>query len=234
MRDIQLPVWLRAEEISKLRDAAQAYWLQAQEWMQWPLNQLDEFITFQPLLGLIAQERGIKPIPGESIDMFRARVKHAASNAEDAGSVEGFKRIFERLGLDIIDIQERLPNQDWDIVNVEVADSLLSENGPLLDSLLRTYGRTCRRYQYSLVSLYKEYLSYFSNDFINESANITDRADIVLSNDFDQATQLFSLENSTIYSSFLDVIDIEIAFDFVANSSQFSTSFNSYYSLVEG
>ncbi|EOF6267785.1 hypothetical protein ACK1GW_005077, partial [Salmonella enterica] len=69
---------------------------------------------------------------GESLSLYRKRVKYAFINAQDAGSVAGFKAIFERLEIGFVEIQERQPGIDWDIILLRLTDSQVSDNTALL------------------------------------------------------------------------------------------------------
>ncbi|MEZ9417853.1 hemolysin, partial [Vibrio sp. 10N.286.49.E1] len=44
---------------------------------------------------------------------------------------------------------ERLANVDWDVINLKIQDGDLTHVPKLLDTVIRQYGRTCRRYQYT-------------------------------------------------------------------------------------
>lgn len=84
--------------------------------------------------------------------LFRKRVAFAFVNARDAGSVEGFINIFERLGIGYVELFERQPDIDWDVILVRVTDSQIADNTQLLIQIIRQYGRTCRRYQFEVIT----------------------------------------------------------------------------------
>ncbi len=73
-------------------------------------------------------------------------------NARDAGSVEGFISIFERLGIGYVELMERQPGIDWDVIQVRVTDSQIATNTQLMIQIIRQYGRTCRRYQFEVIT----------------------------------------------------------------------------------
>ena len=104
------------------------------------------------VLDLLAWQRDIQRFQGEPETLYRLRVKYAFINAVEAGSTSGLIRIFQRLGIGYVEIQERLPDQDWDIVSLLLSDSQLSENPVLLRVLIQQYGRTCRRYEFSTIT----------------------------------------------------------------------------------
>ncbi|QTH10529.1 phage tail protein, partial [Vibrio fluvialis] len=76
-------------------------------WLLFPLNQFDALTCSEKLLRLMAWDRDIRQFDGEPLELFRKRVKYAAINAKDAGSVFGFKRIFARLDIGIVAFKER-------------------------------------------------------------------------------------------------------------------------------
>lgn len=148
MIKIDLPFWLDGVEITKLKASAQAWWESVEGWMRWPLLQMDAETCHLAVLDLLAWQRDITRFRGESETLYRLRVKYAFINAIDAGSVAGFKRIFQRLGIGEVRISERQPDRDWDIVQLHLTDEQLSNNPSLLDMIIHQYGRTCRRYEF--------------------------------------------------------------------------------------
>jgi len=99
-----------------------------------------------PVLRLLAYQRGVDRLPGEDMELFRRRVKYASANALDAGSVGGFERIWERLGLGRVIQRERVDSAEWDVVEVEIEAGRFAPYRGLFEELVRLYGRTCRRY----------------------------------------------------------------------------------------
>ncbi len=79
-------------------------------------------------------------------------MKFAFINAVDAGSTAGLKRILQRLGVGYVEINERLPDRDWDVVLLRLSDSQLSQNPELMRVLIQQYGRTCRRYDFVTIT----------------------------------------------------------------------------------
>ena len=148
MIKIDLPFWLDGDEFTKLKASAQAWWETVEGWMRWPLLQMDAETCHLAVLDLLAWQRDITRFRGESESLYRLRVKYAFINAIDAGSVAGFKRIFQRLGIGEVRISERQPDRDWDIVQLHLSDEQLSDNPALLDMVVNQYGRTCRRYEF--------------------------------------------------------------------------------------
>ncbi|MGC9744422.1 phage tail protein [Pseudomonas sp. P1B16] len=152
MIKLKLPFWLDGVELTKLKNAAQAWWEKVEQWLKWPLLQIDAETCHISVLDLLAWQRDIQRFQGEPETLYRLRVKYAFINAVEAGSTAGMIRIFQRLGIGYVEIQERLPDQDWDIVSLLLSDSQLSQNPVLLRVLIQQYGRTCRRYEFSTIT----------------------------------------------------------------------------------
>lgn len=148
MNPLKLPFWLAGSELTKLKDAAQAWWARVSEWLRWPLLQMDAETCHLTVLDLLAWQRDITRFKDEPESLYRLRVKFAFINAVDAGSTAGLKRILRRLGVGYVEIDERMPDRDWDVVLLRLSDSQLSENPELLRVLIQQYGRTCRRYDF--------------------------------------------------------------------------------------
>ena len=75
-------------------------------------------------------ERDVTRFTGEPEALFRLRVKFAFINSVDAGSTAGMKRIFERLGVGYVEIEERQPGRDWDVVLLKFSNAQLSSEPP--------------------------------------------------------------------------------------------------------
>ncbi len=170
--DIILPVWKNKGQVLKLATAAHKWFSLLGEWALWPVKQLDPMICSEPVLDLIAWQRDIDRFATEPLNIYRLRVRHAYANARDAGSVAGFKQIFQRLGIGYVEIEERIDGQDWDVVDIRMSDTQLSENEPLLTTLIQHYGRTCRRYGWKVIETIPIEIQVveFSNDSLTELA----------------------------------------------------------------
>jgi hypothetical protein len=149
---LELPFWLDAGELAKLKASAQAWWENVEGWLQWPLLQLDPETCHLTVLDLMAWQRDITRFSGEPESLYRLRVKYAFVNAVDAGSTAGLKRILVRLGVGYIEIEERMPDRDWDVILLRLSDSQLSQNPELLRIIVQQYGRTCRRYDFVTIT----------------------------------------------------------------------------------
>ena len=152
LKTLALPSWMNRGELDKLLTASKKFWAGIAEWVTWPLQQFDPLTCAEPLLNLLAYDRDIARFNGEPLALFRKRVAYAFINAQDAGSVSGFIAIFARLGIGYVELLERQPGIDWDVIIVRVSDSQISDNADLLLQIIRQYGRTCRRYQFEVIT----------------------------------------------------------------------------------
>jgi P2-related tail formation protein len=153
MVNIKLPFWLRGQDIKRMAAAAKAFWEKIETVINWHNAQIDPLNCDEPILDLLAWERDIKRIDDEPLNTYRNRVKNAYANANDAGNIAGFKRIFKRLGVKYVELYERDPELDWDIITIHMEELELSNKQAFIEDLIQKYGRTCRRYQYVLVNL---------------------------------------------------------------------------------
>lgn len=149
---LRLPTWMRKGEPDKLLKTARKFWAQVYGWVTWPVSQFDPLTCSEPLLNLLAYDRDITRFNGEPLSLFRRRVAFAFINARDAGSVAGFISIFERLGIGYVELVEGQPGIDWDVIQVRVSDSQIADNAQLLLQIIQQYGRTCRRYQFEVIT----------------------------------------------------------------------------------
>lgn len=152
LKGLKLPSWMDRGEPAKLLRACVTFWVRVNEWIRWPLQQFDALTCAEPLLNLLAWERDIARFNGEPLSLFRRRVSFAFLNARDAGEVAGFIAIFERLGIGYVELLERQPDIDWDVIIIRVTDGQIAGNGELLLQIIRQYGRTCRRYQFEIIT----------------------------------------------------------------------------------
>lgn len=161
MIELKLPTWLNGSVITDFKNAVVNWWNKVESWVNWPLTQMDAETCTMGVLDLLAWQRDIERFNSEPEWLYRKRVKFAVANSIDAGSTAGIKRIFNRLGVGFIEVEERLPDRDqilyWDVVQLHLSNSQLSDNPQLLPVLLEMYGRTCRRYEFvTLTSLVLE------------------------------------------------------------------------------
>lgn len=156
---LALPFWMDEGEPKKILAAARKFWAQVYGWVTWPVNQFDPLTCPEPLLNLMAYDRDITRFNNEPLSLFRRRVAYAFINARDAGSIAGFIAIFERLGIGYVELLERQPDIDWDVIIVRVSDSQLAANPELMLQIIRQYGRTCRRYQFDVLTSLKLFIN---------------------------------------------------------------------------
>lgn len=152
MINIELPFWMGGARLAKLVEIFTAWWALAEEWMRWPHTQTDPLTCAVPMLRLLAWARDIQPLPDESLDFFRKRVAFAYVDAYDAGEKQGFINIFARLGIGPLIEHERFDVVNWDVIGLELYDGQIAGNETLLAEIIRAYGRTCRRYQFTVNS----------------------------------------------------------------------------------
>jgi phage tail P2-like protein len=169
-----LPSWMNKGEVGKLAVAAHKWFSLLREWALLPITQLDPMTCNEPVLDLVAWQRDIQRFKDEPLNIYRLRVRYAYANARDAGSVEGFKNIFKRLGIGYVEIEERMDGMDWDVINISLSDTQLAENESLLTTLIQHYGRTCRRYGWKVITTLpiEIQVAEFSNDHVTESTAI--------------------------------------------------------------
>lgn len=167
--EVIIPWWQDGESISNeikephfLSKGVTQFFALLKSWLLFPLQQTDALTCSDSLLNLLAWERDIIRFEAEPLSLFRKRVKFAAINAKDSGSVAGFKAIFDRLGVGIIAFKER-ESEDWDICTIELTDGALSESSALVQTLIEQYGRACRRYRFEVT--YPAVLSILSGEF---------------------------------------------------------------------
>lgn len=167
-----LPSWLRGPHAARLAAAAHRWWQQLGNWAMWPVNQMDPRTCREGMLELIAWQRDIHRLKEEPLSLFRLRVHHAYENAKDAGSVAGFRAIMQRLGIGYVEVDERMPGRDWDVISIRISDTQIAGNQALMDTIIRQYGRTCRRYEWKTISriTVKVQVVEFSNDHLTEIA----------------------------------------------------------------
>lgn len=158
-----LPFWMKSESVQKLHNIFERFYQRILERFLLTLQQIDVETCDVMILDLIAWHRGIVRFKTEPEHLFRKRVQHAYANARDAGSVVGFQRIFQRLGLGFVEIEERAKNRDWDMIVLRITNEGYNEE--LLHFIIQTYGRTCRRYEYSYLTEITQRMQLGTTDY---------------------------------------------------------------------
>lgn len=146
--DPHLSFWMNGEEARKLCRGARTFWQRIADAAIWPAQQLNPLECALPILDIIAWQRCIARYPGEPERLYRLRVTHAYANAVDAGQTAGWGRIFKRLELGDVVLEERVLGQDWDRVGIVCDDSQFPDQQNVLEIIIEDYGRTCRRYYF--------------------------------------------------------------------------------------
>jgi len=150
MNKVNLPFWLNGSgnkaDARGFSAFISAWWAKCEAWLSWPLNILAVENAPLFMVDLLADERDVQRFTGEPEELYRLRVKYAYANVKDAGTVAGFKAIWQRLGLGDVEVSERVDSWDWDIVLLTVEAQQIADNAELMNLLIEKYGRTCRRY----------------------------------------------------------------------------------------
>ena len=147
-----LKFWQGKGDLEKMSLAADSFWDKVREWLYWLPSQVDADTAPIQLVNLIAWGRDIDRLPNEPEALYRKRVKYALANAKDSGTIAGFSRIWDRLELGYVGQNERVDEVNWDVIELELTESQISENSDLLNTIIRMYGRTCRRYTYTTIA----------------------------------------------------------------------------------
>ncbi|TPA94374.1 phage tail protein [Vibrio parahaemolyticus] len=147
--EIKLRYWMGRGELAKFARAMRNYWGHVKAAFEMPLQQHDPLTAPMALVNILAWQREIERLGQEPEELFRIRVAHAYGFARDAGSIAGWEDMFAKLGYPHIGQDERLANVPWDVISLKIRDGDLTNVPKLLDTVIRQYGRTCRRYQYT-------------------------------------------------------------------------------------
>ncbi|XEV16395.1 phage tail protein [Vibrio alginolyticus] len=147
--EINLRYWMGRGELAKFARAMRNYWEHVRAAFEMPLQQHDPLTAPMALVNILAWQREVERLGEEPEALFRIRVAHAYGFARDAGTIAGWEEMFAKLGYPHITQDERLANVDWDVISLKIKDGDLTNVPKLLDTVIRQYGRTCRRYQYT-------------------------------------------------------------------------------------
>lgn len=210
--NINLKFWQSAGNLAAFKTFIAKWWDYCQTVLELPIQQYDaETVNFF-ILNLLAYEKGIERFDGETEELYRKRVKYADQNMFDAGTSIGMKNIFARLDLGEVSIEERIDGRDWDVIGLTITDQQMSEFQDVIETLIKSYGRTCRRYE--ITTLTSNVLTLRCQTFGNEDENITTKAEIDFSN-FDPVVR----DEFTFSDFAVSTVVEEFTFsDFVVNS----------------
>jgi hypothetical protein len=148
MEPMKLPFWLSNGHLKKYADFLLVWFETVRGWLTFPLDVFDIDTTSLAIVDLFAWERDIQRVYSESETLYRKRVKYAYLNAKEAGTLQGFKNIWQRLELGGLVVHERIPGLEWDIIRLEIEDSTLADHPEILNVIIKKYGLTCRRYEW--------------------------------------------------------------------------------------
>lgn len=135
--------------LKKYSDFLLAWFELVSMWLKFSLTFTDIETIDISIVDLFAWQRDVDRIHYEPEWLYRKRVKYAYHNAKDAGTLAGFKRIWQRMGLGELVIYERIEDTDWDVIELEISGQTLADHAGLLRILIEKYGLACRRYRWS-------------------------------------------------------------------------------------
>lgn len=146
--EIKIPFWMNGPHVRTLAGASRVWFGRLAEWAAFPLRQADPMTCSERMLDLIAWQRGVTRAAGEAGRLYRLRVAHAYANARDSGQIAGWKRIFRRLELGAVELEERKEGRDWDVIGILIDDGSFPNFQNVMEVIVNDYGRTCRRYHF--------------------------------------------------------------------------------------
>jgi len=154
LRDkISLRFWMDAgPTLTGVAAVFESWWDKIETRLGWINRQIDPETAPLELVNLLAWERDVTRLNNEPETLFRLRVKYALANAKDAGCMAGFLRIWGRLNLGYLGQSERVDAENWDVIELEMTENLISQQPDLLTEIIRQYGRTCRRYTFVTIT----------------------------------------------------------------------------------
>lgn len=163
---LHLPFWMAGEQATTLAHAAHVWFSLLGRVAIWPAQQLDAMECSSDVLNLLAWQRNVNRYAGEPDRLYRLRVAFAYANGKDAGGINGWKRIFARLELGKVELEERVAGQDWDCINIVSDDASFPDKQNVLEIIINEYGRTCRRYRFvsRIPLIHRIYTNIFDNN----------------------------------------------------------------------
>ena len=167
---IELPFWMNKSHSIAFINFLNSWFTWLKNIISFPVQQFDSETAVLALVDLIAWERNIERFNNEPEWLYRKRVKYAYQNSKDAGSNEGFIKIWNRFELGYIEIEERIEGRDWDVIGINISDNVISKTPELLDILIESYGRTCRRYEWTVMTTLKTNVRAAGFEHITENS----------------------------------------------------------------
>lgn len=171
---LKIKFWMEAGDSQAFIRLAQNWWNLVRSWLLAAVCEIDPETAPMSLVKLLAWQRDIERLKNEPEEMFRIRVKHALANAKDAGSVIGFENIWERLQLGSIRQAERVDAENWDVIQLVITENAISQKSALMETVIRMYGRTCRRYEFVTEQKIALGIRTFDFDFITINSTATE------------------------------------------------------------
>lgn len=172
--ELKIKFWMEDGDSQAFIKLAQSWWNLVRSWMLAAVCEIDPETAPMSLVNLLAWQRDIERLKNEPEEMFRLRVKHALSNAKDAGSVIGFENIWERLELGSIRQSERVDAENWDVIQLVITENAISQKSELMETIISMYGRTCRRYEFVTEQELDLGVRTFDFDFITLNSTATE------------------------------------------------------------
>ena len=209
--NIKFSFWMNKGNLANYSRFLNRWYKYVSNLLLWPINQFDLETAELFVVDLLAWERDVERFHAEPESLYRTRVKYAYANAVDSGSVAGFKKVAERLGLGIIGINERIAGRDWDVVGLSVPDSVIAEKGKLLDVIIEQYGLTCRQYEWTTTATLKTIIKVAAVDY--EMTACTARIYV----DWVEPVSLLPTELGLLSNPVTKVIELGLLNDPVAN-----------------
>jgi len=180
-----IATWLNKGYAEKIMKAANGYWGNTKNWLVWAVNQKNEQKSLEPILSLLAWERLTDRLSKEPLELFRNRVQHALVNTVEAGEISSISDLFNRLGIDVIKVTERIENRDWDIIAIDFSSHTVSKYGDVLPELIQLYGRACRRYEFTVKTVVEPSLNIGCLDVQWDSVHIESPLNLQQSTDIE-------------------------------------------------
>ena len=191
--EIKIPFWMNGPHVRTLAGASRVWFGRLGEWAAFPLRQADPMTCSERMLDLIAWQRGVTRAAGEAERLFRVV---GAPSPATAPQIAGWKRIFKRLELGDIALEERKAGQDWDVIGIMMDDGSFPNYQNVLELIVADYGRTCRRYHF--ISRIPQRVAVRFVPFDDHHATICARSDEILKTRAGSGIAVFDSTQTTL------------------------------------
>jgi len=143
----KLKFWMNGPQARAAAKAAAVFWGRVEGWLDQSLAQADIRVSTAEALRQHAEDRGVARLPGETEPLWRERVRHAITVAQNSGTRAGLEYILGVYGVTAFSIEERVAGEDWDVIRISLnPDALSGADTAVLDRVFQEWGRVCRRY----------------------------------------------------------------------------------------